>query len=617
MVKERSGERYQSSAWFTTLEASAIGLVCLVVYLPSLRNGFIWDDYAWIVKSPIIHAPDALRRYWFTFQSPDYFPFIHTLFWIEWKLWGANAAAWHFATIFLHALTSITIWWTMRSLKLPAAWLSALIFAIHPVNVEAVAWIYQQRTILPMFLSLSSLMAYLRSHEAGNSRLDTQRISVLWYSFSLLMFTLAMLSKVSVAGFPVLLLGLHWWRQGRVARQDLLKTVPFFVVAVSLGLLTAYVQIHRNIGSDVVRTDSFPARLAGSGWAVWFYLYKFLFPVNLMFVYPRWDINPLSIVSYVPLLALICCFAAAWKFRRTWGRWTIAGLGWFIVMLVPVLGFVNIYFMRYSLVADHWQYVAVIGPIALAVGAAVRLAQASRQRYAGLVAAGIVVCLFGVITWRQQAMYRNEETLWRETIARNPNAWMAHNNLGLVLAESGRLDDAIAEYEAALEIKPDCPEAHVSLAATLIDCGQFDEAYVHLTKALKLRPNSVSAHYNMGRLFAERNRIEQAVEEYRRALRLNPYLAKAYTNLGVILLQQGKTEEAVACHRKAIALDTQLPEAYNNLGVALASLGKMEEAAKEFARALRIKPDYGAAQRNLARARNALGYNSRSGEKTE
>lgn len=589
MANKKAKQR-QSHASNKFYAAMAIVAITFLTYIPSINNGFIWDDIAWIIKSPIINTKDALYRYWCTMQSPDYFPFVHTLFWIEWKLWGASNVCWHIFSIFLHACTAVLAWLTLRKLRIPGAWLTTVIFAVHPVNVETAGWVYQQRTILPMLLMLASMLAYLRFETENRS---------FWYCLALLLFILALLSKISVMMLPAVVLLIAWWNRGKIERHDIVRMLPFIAASIISGLLTAYVQTHRNIGEDIVRTDSFFARLAGAGWVVWFYLYKDLFPTNLLFVYPRWEINPSSIVAWIPLATLLGCFAIFWLFRQSWGRPFLAALGYFVLMLFPVLGFVNIYFMRYSLVADHWQYSAMLGIVALVVAGICRVIERHGIVKPSIFSAVVVVLILACLSWNQQRIYKDEETLWSNTISRNPHAWSAHVNLGVVLAEKGEIDKAISHYTAALQINPNCPEAHNSIAAALIQKGKYNEALDHLAKAIHLKPKSARAHYNLGRVYAAQGRIHEAAEEYAKSLELNPYFAEAYTNFGAILIDFGRADEAVEYHMRALSLNPDLPEAHNNLGVALAEMGRLDEAEHEFRKAVRLNPDYAAARRNL------------------
>ncbi|MCL6519435.1 MAG: tetratricopeptide repeat protein [Armatimonadetes bacterium] len=482
---------------------AGILLITAIAYVPAICNGFVWDDNVFIIESPIMNSPNALYRYWFTTDSPDYYPLVYTLFWIEYQIWGKNPIPYHIVSIFLHALASVLSWLVLRRLRIPGSWFAALIFAVHPVNVESVAWIFQQRTTMPMVFSLLTILAYLRFVVEGKAR---------WYISALITFTLGLLSKTSVVMMPLVLLGCIWWESGKVQRRDIIRSIPFFVLAIAFGLVTAWVQSHRAIGEEVVRADNYCGRLAGAGWAVWFYLYKALIPSNLCFVYPRWNLDSSSIVSYIPTLAVFMWFWILWRYRRSWGRPLLMGFGYFVVTLLPVLGFLDIYFMRYSLVADHWQYISILGIIALVVG--VIASFANRAGYAGkLICAVIgvfVVSLFMVLSWNQEKIYKNEETLWTDTIRKNPACWMAHNNLGRVLADKGKTKEAISHFKAVLHIKPD----------------------------------HVNAHFNIGVLMGEQGNLDVEIAEYRKALKIKPDFADAHNNLAVALYYKGRYAEA-------------------------------------------------------------------------
>jgi tetratricopeptide (TPR) repeat protein len=267
----------------------------------------------------------------------------------------------------------------------------------------------------------------------------------------------------------VVLLGLVWWQRGRIERRDMGRTIPFFAMAGLLGLITVWFQYHRAIGSDIVRPDSFWARLAGAGWAAWFYLYKALWPLNLMFVYPRWSIDASKPLSYLPGLVALTVLVVCWKYRRHWGRPALFALGCFVVMLLPVLGFIDIYFMRFSLVADHWQYFAILAPIALMAAAltAAWKSLGSANPRGGVALGGAVLLVLGVLTWKQSHIYADQETLWQDTLAKNPACWLAHNNLGNTLLKKGQTEAAISQLQEAIRLKPDYAEAYNNLGNAL------------------------------------------------------------------------------------------------------------------------------------------------------
>ncbi len=390
------------------LLAALIVAAALLAYAPVLRAGFIWDDDAFLTENPLIRAPDGLYRAWFTTTSPDYFPLTSSMLWLEWRLWGPNAAGYHLVNVLLHAASAVLLWRVLLRLRIPGAWLAGLLFAVHPVAVESVAWITERKNTLAMALYLASILAWLRCDGVGFHHDDTtsttngsrqtairsdhdettntsnatphSTLRTPHYLLSLGLFLLALLAKTSVVMLPAVLLGCAWWRRGRVARRDLVRVLPFAAVAAALGLVTIWYQYHNAIGPHVVRSEGLASRAVTAGWAAWFYLYKALLPLKLCFVYPRWT-AAVSLLAVVPgLLFLAMLFLFARFGPKGWGRPFLFALGYFLVTLLPVLGFVDISFMYYSLVADRWQYTALVGVVALAAGLSARLQSGPAER---------------------------------------------------------------------------------------------------------------------------------------------------------------------------------------------------------------------------------------------
>jgi protein O-mannosyl-transferase len=576
----------------------AILLVVLTfaTYAPVLRGGFTWDDDMLITNNRIIKDRDGLRKLWFTTEATDYYPMTGSLCWLEWRAWGNNATGYHVVNVWLHAANAVLVWMILRHLKIPGAWLAALVFAVHPVNVATAAWVSEQKNTLSMLFAAVAVLLYLRSCVEGRWR---------WYGFSLAAFLLALLSKSAVIMLPVVLLGCVWWTRGRVRWRDVLCSVPFFVLSLVLGLVTVWLQYHRAMHGNPVRSDSFMARLAAAGWVPWFYLYKALLPLNLTVIYPKWRVDAGQWTSYVPGALLVVCFLGLWWKRRTWGRPLLFGLGYFVVMLFPVWGFFDQGFYRHSLVADHWQYYSIIGVIALAVGAGDEACRRMGRRYrqAGTVAAVAVVTVMGAASWQRSYVYAADERLWQDNVTKNPRAWLAWLNLGLNRLWAGHPDVAIRYFEQALRLNPDSAEARNGLGLALLQLGRTPDAVPHLEQALRISPDYPDAHNNLAVALLQLGRSPEAIPHLEQALRINPDYADAHLNLGNALFQVGRVSEAFAHYQQALRLNPDSLLLRVDLGVALEKSGRVPEAIEQYQQALKLDPDLTAAKEAIQRLR--------------
>jgi tetratricopeptide (TPR) repeat protein len=424
------------------------------------------------------------------------------------------------------------------------------------------------------------------------------------------------------------------------------RTAPFFGLALVMSALTIVEQQGHVLREGTAEWSmGTTERLVLAGKAIWFYAVKLLWPANLAFVYPRWDVAANSFWSWLPLAGVVAGGIVLNRRRREhWARAGAFGLGFFITALLPVLGFFDVFYFRYSFVADHFQYLASVGLIALVASMWARMCELTGRlgTCINVVAVLVILMILGVLTWRQACAYRDVETLWRDTLAKNPNCWMAHNNLGTALLEAGKVEDAIGHYEQALRLKPDPAaehhynlgsallkagrindairhfqqalrlkpgygEAHNNLGDALLQAGNVEGAIGHLQWALDLKPDSALAHYNMGNALSQAGQIKEAIGHYEQALRIKPDYAEAHYNLGNALLQVGKLHEAIGHYEQALQIKPDYTEAHNNLGYALVQEGKGEEAIKHLHEALRLQPNIAEAHYNLGNALLQLG----------
>lgn len=638
-ARQGSPQHSSESSWRFVLQTASLLIITVAAYWPATRCGFIWDDETYVENNPTLRSADGLRRIWFEVgATPQYYPLVHTSFWLEYHAWKLNPAGYHVVNILLHAIAAVLFWRVLMLVKLPGAWAAAAVFALHPVHVESVAWITERKNVLSGVLYLGSALAYLHwtlgTHRRSNPRL--------LFAVSLLLFLFAMLSKTVACTLPAAILLVLWWRKGGVRRVDLLALAPYWFVGIVLGLLTVFLEKTR-VGAAGAEWDlSMVDRCLIAGRALWFYVGKLCVPAELVFIYPRWEIDSSALSQYAFPLAAITLVLALWFARGRIGRGPLTATVFFAVALFPALGFFDVYPFRYSFVADHFQYLASLGPIALIVGASWHGLQRAGR---GSIAAPSVVtaCLLatlGYVTWHRTHVYHDLTTLWEDTLRKNPACWMAHINLGTVYADQDRTDEAIEHLREALRIRPGYADTHYNLGKALGMQGRTDEsiqelrlaisadsnlAEAHyllgnalflqgdtdgglrqLRRALEIDPNHGSAHYNLAKILKSRDEDREALPHFRRAVELLPDWADARYDLGVELLASGQTDEAVEQFREAIRIRPDA-DARNNLGIALQSRGELGAAIEQYRAALAIRPEFADARNNLGTALRSWG----------
>jgi protein O-mannosyl-transferase len=537
-----------------------VGLT-IVAYLPVFQCGFVWDDDHYVTENDALRSVEGLGRIWADVgATPQYYPLVFTSYWIEYRLWGLEPAGYHATNLTLHALAVVLIWRVLMVLGLPrpVPWLAAAIFAVHPVHVESVAWITERKNVLSAVFYLAALLAYLRFDGVARSSDAEQRRQRqgAWYAVALVFFLCALLSKTVTASLPAAVLLVIWWKQGRVTVADIVRLAPFFALAVGFGWLTLWVE-REHVGATGADWAWSPTeRLLIAGRAIWFYVVKLLLPIKLTFVYPRWEVDPRQVWRFLFPLGVLLTLAALWVARRRVGRGPFAAVLFFIGTLVPALGFFNIYPMRYSFVADHFQYLASLGLITLAVATGGELARRhpSRGHAIGIIFAAAILLTFTGLTWQQTRVYRDVETLWQDTLAKNPTAWIAHNNLGVIQLKRGELASAERSFRSVLQFQPGDVRTHNNLGSLSLMRGDFAGAIAHFEAALAGEPDFVGARLNLCKALLAQGRVGDAADHYLHALRVDPDVASVQSKLGLLLLTRADSDVASRFFDRALKL---------------------------------------------------------------
>jgi tetratricopeptide (TPR) repeat protein len=582
---------------------AALFAAAVLAYLPALNGGRILDDDLHITR-PDLQPVSGLWRIWFQLgATQQYYPVLHSAFWIEHRAWGDGVFGYHLANVLLHAGAACLIPVIMRRLRLPGGWLAAFVFALHPVCVESVAWIAEQKNTLSTVFGLGAAAAYLRFDELRSRR-------HYWLGFGL--FALSALSKTAVVTIPAALLVVVWWKRGRIGwNRDVRPLLPWFAVAGAVGLVTVTVErrLFAGIAVDLALTPA--QRFLVAGRAFWFYLGKVLWPSGLTFFYPRWAVGASGWEVLYPLAA-IGLGVGLWFLSR-WTRGPLAAYLCFAGTLVPVLGFFNVEWFVFSYVADHLQYLACLGLIipgsALAALGARRLSPAFRP-LAPWAAASLVAAL-GLATWFQCGRYADPVTFYGTAAELSPDSAVAHNHYGAALAAvPGRMPEAIRQFRIALRLSPDFGEIHENLGTALLRYpDRREEAVAELEAAVRLRPDRKEAHGKLAlALSGIPGREEEAVAQFEATLRIDPADPYVLEALGEVLMRMpGRGPDAERAFEAAIRLKPDYAVAENDLGIVLAQTpGRLPEAVAAFAAAVRLDPTLVAAQNNLRMARQFL-----------
>lgn len=578
------------------LRGVVIVLAVLWVYAPVCHPfhspEWLWDDDSLLTANATVQSttPAALAKLWFNPDGVDYFPLSYTALWLQWPVFGTWSTGYHAVSIVLHALSSLLVWRLLAVMRVPGCWLAAIIFAVHPVCVESVAWVSELKNTLslPLFLiAATHVVSFDDLAHGGSAGTTAPAEAERHYWLALLFFLLAMFAKTSVVMLPVVLLLHAWWRRGRVTTTDVVRAAPFFLVSLVLGLVTVSFQHERAIGDEAIPVGGLASRIATAGLSILWYLRLIVWPVNLLPIYPRWEVDPPRVWQFLAWLPILGGLWACWRHRdatgppgwERWGRHALFAFGFFLLMVFPVLGFVTIAYMRITWAADHFIYLPMIGPIALAAAALVTGAERLPERSWTLTRVWAVCLVAGlsILAYRYAGAWVNEDALWTHTLSHNPDAWQAHNRLGVRKYSRGHIDD----LEPADGVR--------SLGALH-----------HFMRSTALRPDLGETHNNLGLALSAKGRLPEAIEQFREAAQVTPRDPRIRVNLANSLVAAGRFEEAGAIYESLLRLQPDNPALLNNLGVTLHRRGRRDDAIVLFRRALSIAPNLKDAQESLA-----------------
>ncbi len=606
--------RALTQRWVYWLVPVLVALVTFAAFLPALHNQFVnWDDDKNFLDNPYYRGLgwSQLRWMWTTHLG-HYIPLTWMTFGLDYLLWGMNPLGYHLTNLLLHVANAVVFFFITRrllTLALPSpserghalavsAAFAALVFAIHPLRVESVAWVTERRDILSGLFYLSAILIYLRACEREERGRG-------WYWLSVAVFGCALLSKSMVVNLPVVLVILDvyplrrlggavgWW--SAPARRVYVEKIPFVLLAAVASAIALWAQLSHDTMVSVVQLSAL-GRLAVSVYGVSFYLWKTVAPVSLSPLYERGVVNPWATPFLLSYGLVVAITAIALAFRRRVPGLPAAWLA-YVVILLPVLG---LFQSGPQIAADRYTYLAGLG-WALLTGAGLL----SCWRIKRFLIPGCAVCVvvgLGVLTWNQVQIWHDSERLWTHVLAIDPQSSIAENNLGLVRADQKKPAEAIEHYQRALQIRPEYAQAHYNLGVALAQQGKPAEAIEHYRQALRIKPDDALAHNNWGVELAQQGKLAEAIEHFQEALRIKPDDALTHTNWGAALEQQGKLAEAIDHYRRALQIEPDAVLAHNNWGLLLDDQGKLAEAIEHYRQALQIKPDSAEAHTNWGAA---------------
>lgn len=556
----------------------AVAVVVVAVYAPSLRGGFIWDDESYIRSNADLRSVAGLRRIWLEpLSSPQYYPLTFSSFWVEHQLWGTEPTGYRVVNLLLHLLNSLLVGFVLCRLDVRGAWLAAALFALHPVHVETVAWMSERKNLLSTAFGSVAVLAWLGWVGTADRRL---------YAAAIFVFVAALLSKTSILFVPLVLALLAWWR-GDLGRRTLLGLIPFLVVAAVLAYVTAWREASGPTRALLPDAAPLMERLLVAAHALGFQIGKIIWPSGLTMIYPVSAASSPTALRAIGLASV--AFGAAALAALRGARGPLVALSAYAIGLAPTLGVVDFDFQRFSFAADHFQYAPSIALLAVV---AALFARACEHLAATVqsVAKGAVVIPLAVIAAQHNLDFRDATPLWEQNLRLNPRSWVAYFELGL--ADERRGDPAAAEtkYRHAIDFRPDYALAQYNLGVLLLQASRLDEAAEHLRAALAIKSDYSSAAYNLGVIDLQRGDADAALQHFNATVAMAPRHAKAWFSSGLVWAQRGDWDKAQQSFDAFLESSPPTAAPREQLATALLRLGRQLDAVQRLREAVQLEP---------------------------
>jgi protein O-mannosyl-transferase len=590
-IARSPGAQKPSASWLHPVLLGALLVIAVfAVYQPAWHGGFLWEDELYASTNPLLNATDGLRRIWFSFDSPaQYFPLTHTVFRFE-KAWlSGQATSLHLTNILFHVGAALILWRLLQRLHVPGAWFGAALFALHPVQVESVAQISELKNVLMGLCFIASLYLWVIYLE--------KRRTYHWLA-SFGCYLLALAAKTTACVMPAALLLVLWLRRECIGRKTGLELLPFLLASVIAALTALTWEKLHNTADWIANSAGWIERLLIASRAVFFYLGKLAWPAGLTFNYPGWDISRVHPADYLWLLAVLLLAGLIYLARRRLGRGPEVALLFFVSALSPLLGFVGVYTFRYTYVADHYQYLACIGPLALFAAGCEWAAR--NRRYVSLVVRACILTVLGWLTWSQSHIYESGEALWLDTIRENPGSWMAENNYGTILRDRGELQLGLAHFQRSYDLAPNNAESARNVGISYLELQQPTLALPYLQQAARINSRDRQMGRDLARALLQVGRPMEAIDKLNDVLTLDPNDGKAHTLMASALLAEGRYEETKSHLRQAVALQPDDVETKTQLANLSLQLQQYDEAAELLRQIVARRPDDPDALKNYA-----------------